>query len=74
MILKKWVSHLSLKLIKLYQVYHWFAVFHPAISNMAHHHVAFCECHVALHERHVAFYKHHFVLRERHVALLIFVQ
>ena len=29
-------------------------VFHLAISNMAQHHVAFCERHVALHVRHVA--------------------
>ena len=40
-------------------------VLHLAISNMAQHHVAFCESHVALHGRHVA-------LHECHVAILIF--
>ena len=48
-------------------------VFHLAISNMAHRHVAFCESHVALHVRHGALHMRHVALQTlRHVALLIY--
>ena len=45
---------------------------HQALSNMAQHHVAFCEHHVAFHECHVALLQCHVALHVSHVALLIY--